>query len=250
MDLLNRKVKHSKFGDGTIEYINDSKADNAKVVYKDATSKMYTFPDDFIDNNIFDEIDEDIKNEAIKVLAIINDEIAIRTINGREIIGQKDPYNTEQPIIDVLTTTKLNKLDCVGTVAKDIYDSLCKNENFNWNINNVGKYGMMQHLYSKNATPEGYSVWFLAYSTYNEKKSDTRGIFNCIEENTDDVVEYWDDIETFNKECDTNEIDEKIVTFIQNKKGQYIFWGILKTEEINKDEHYIRQKYISSEYGK
>ena len=25
MDLLNRKVKHSKFGDGTIEYINDSK---------------------------------------------------------------------------------------------------------------------------------------------------------------------------------------------------------------------------------
>ena len=70
----------------------------------------------------------------------------------------------------------------VGTKAIDTYDRCCSLFGFKRSLR--GNFSMMQMLYAKYATDEGYSVWMLAHSslneTYQQAKKSGRKWYNTI----------------------------------------------------------------------
>ncbi len=61
---------------------------------------------------------------------------------------------------------KLQNMKVYGTKAQDIYDACCRK--FKWDSSKRGSFGPQKTLYTMNATPENYSVWFLAHSNWTD----------------------------------------------------------------------------------
>ncbi|MDO5440372.1 MAG: hypothetical protein Q4F12_02410 [Erysipelotrichaceae bacterium] len=159
------------------------------------------------------------------------------------IAGIIDVRRAPEDIKNPKTVTNLTKGDCLGTRSGDIYWDIVDNENFKWNPEVGGNFGRQKRLYSKNATPEGYSVWMLAHSSYNGSIAKSEKVFNKIEDNGD-IVEMWSD----DAIVPDYVLGEKRVVFVKNACDQYIFWGIVETTEIRSDAREVLHKYISDTY--
>lgn len=161
------------------------------------------------------------------------------------IAGEIDFRRAPEDVKNPKTITELHKGDCLGTRSGDIYWDLVENENFKWNPEVGGNFGRQKRLYSKDATPEGYSVWMLAHSSYNDSIAKSERVFNRIEENKD-IVECWSE----NHPMPDYVMGEKRVIFVKNACGQYIFWGIVETSEVRSEAKEAVHKYISDTYKK
>ena len=159
------------------------------------------------------------------------------------IAGIIDVRRAPQDIRDPKTIKELSKGDCLGTRSGDIYWDLVDNENFKWNPKVGYNFGRQRSLYSKDATPEGYSVWMLAHSSYNGSIAKSEKVFNKIEDNGD-IVEVWNE----NATIPDLTLGEKRVVFVKNACGQYIFWGIVETAEVSIEKREVVHKYICEEY--
>ena len=143
---------------------------------------------------------------------------------------------------------KLNRGVYYGTVAKKIYEDCC--DKLGWDIGESGKFGMQQRLYSDIATPEWYSVWFLAHSNWMgesiEEAIEARAVFNKISET---YMEQW-----WGKSNHPAATKRKRVLFAK-KDGTYMFLGVYefvgeRREEKSGDKMYYVEKFVrvSDEY--
>lgn len=246
MSFVNKTVRHSKDGYGTIKSFRDN--NNTFVVqFNNGVERIYNYPDDF-DNSVLSIEDNELQNKIEQDIKIKNGEIVNYIFNGKSLYGKSDSKPNGAITEDPLLAIGLKKGISYGVNAQKIYQALCDNKHFNWNQKNASKFAKQQSLYSKNCTNNGYSVWFVAYSSYNLSKNENRGVANNIEENND-IYEEWDIGAGGPPAEDSDEI--KIV-FVKNKKGQYEFWGVMitKIEDVNKEKepYYVYNHHISDDF--
>ena len=117
-----------------------------------------------------------------------------------------------------------------GTKAVDNYDECCRLLGFRRSLRS--KFVMMQMLYAKNATPEGYSVWMIAHSNSNEEFNDNRKWFNEFTY-PDILKEIWFD--PTDQEGSLKDTSIR-VCFAKARNGSYVFQGVYKPEKIEDEK--------------
>ncbi len=119
--------------------------------------------------------------------------------------------------------TSLYRGDLCGTNSKDIYEKYA--EIFGWDIGQKSQFGQMgQPLYARSATPEGYSVWCIAYSNLNGAKGGHWN--NEISKDKQEIKEFWENC-TYDHLHDFSEMTTRVV-FAKEKDGKYKFLGVYK----------------------
>lgn len=232
MEIIGQKVKSKATGiEVTIEGLEKN-----KVIVDLGSGKPIPVPLDAL------SMSDDLRNEILNKFSYKASKTQ-KVLTG--IAGIIDVRRAPEDIKDPKTITQLSKGDCLGTRSGDIYWAFVDNENFKWNPKVGGSFGRQKRLYAKDATPEGYSVWMLAHSSYNGSIAKSEKVFNNIEDNGD-IVEIWNE----NTEVPDYVLGEKRVVLVKNACGQYIFWGIVETSEVRIEKREAHHKYISSEYIK
>ncbi len=82
-------------------------------------------------------------------------------LNNSSVCQEEEKINLKNTNVSALVRHK-----AYGTSAQRIYVDFC--DKYGWDIDERGKFGKQQRLFSEVATPEGYSVWFLAHSNLTE----------------------------------------------------------------------------------
>lgn len=113
-----------------------------------------------------------------------------------------------------------------GTKAIDNYDECCRWLGFKRSLRR--KFGMMQMLYAKNATPEGYSVWMIAHTNLREHFNRDRKWYNKFM-SPDLLKEIWFD--PTDQEGSLKDTSIR-VCFAKARNGSYVFQGVYKPEKI------------------
>lgn len=116
-----------------------------------------------------------------------------------------------------------NGLPC-GTNSKNIYEDYA--EKFGWDkrqANQFGKRGLP--LYARNATPEGYNMWFIGHSNLTATKGGDWD--NEILYGGEKINEYWKKIDN---KADFYDMTHRVV-FAKKKDGYYYFLGIYEVSE-------------------
>ena len=117
-----------------------------------------------------------------------------------------------------------------GTNSKDVYKKYA--EIFYWDASQTSQFGAQgQPLYAREATPEGYSVWCIAYSNLNAKKGGKW--VNHISDDKEIIEELWEN-RTYDYLHDYKETTTRIA-FAKNKEGKYEFLGVYKCEPLPKE---------------
>lgn len=203
MNLIGKFVQHKIFGKG--EIIEDRL--NILVIKFEGKTSKFEYPAAF--NNF-------LKFEDVEMQKIAETKIAqIKIIEEDKRIIDPLPPDVE--------TIKLvrNLFKGYGTRAQEIYEDCCKK--FGWDYSQRGFFAPKKPLYAYNATPEGYSVIFLAHSNWTETKAKNK--INIIKEKT--LEERWNVI-------DDNAFytDKYIrVAFAKSKQRGYVFLGVYRYKE-------------------
>ena len=113
-----------------------------------------------------------------------------------------------------------------GTKAIDNYDECCRLLGFRRSLRN--RFDMMQMLYAKNATPEGYSVWMVAHTNLREPFNRDRKWYNKFM-SPDLLKEIWFD--PTDQEGSLKDTSIR-VCFAKARNGSYVFQGVYKPEKI------------------
>lgn len=247
MEFVGKKVLHSRDGEGTITAFYDNSR-RFNVRFADGTERPYQYPDDF-DGSVLTTNDRELQEQIDMDLMLSKGQAISYSFNGRSLFGLSDSKSSDAPYADPKTVTSLKKGTSYGESASRIYQSFCENKAFNWNIENKGSFGQQKPLYAQNCTREGYSVWFLAYSSYNLSKNEKRGVTNNIEAGTNNITV---ELDIGSKDAPIENTGEVMVTFVKNRKGQYEFWGVLSTKEgdVNKtvEPYTIYNRFVSDTY--
>lgn len=124
-----------------------------------------------------------------------------------------------------------------GTNSEAIYEKYA--QIFGWEMAQKFQFGMRgQPLYARAATPEGYSVWCIAYSNLNAKKGGkwTNWIFDGNDADGDDRIEELWERKTYDYLHDFSETTTRVV-FAKNRKGQYEFLGVYRPDLLPKEQN-------------
>lgn len=109
-----------------------------------------------------------------------------------------------------------------GTNSRDVYEECAKR--YRWDMsqaNQFGKLGLL--LYALKATPEKFSVWFIAHSNWTGDKGGKWQNEISLYENTIEVI--WDDPLSARAADFTT-----CVVYAKNQYGQYEFLGVYKPD--------------------
>lgn len=136
----------------------------------------------------------------------------------------------------------------LGTSAQKIYDEYC--EKYGFDRKKRYHFGKRQLLYAEDATPEGYSVWFLPHSPLIEKFEDCETTWYNIPYFNGYIEECWR-VDRIASSGITNCNDTR-VTFFKTKYGYafagiYIPVGTITTRVINGTKVLIRTFYKVSD---
>lgn len=118
-----------------------------------------------------------------------------------------------------------NGLPC-GTNTRKIYEEFA--EKFGWDkqqSNQFGKQGLP--LYARNATPEGYNVWFIGHNNWTVTKGGDWD--NEILRGGELINEYWEKLDK--SFSDFVDLKKCRVVFAKKKDGYYYFLGIYELAE-------------------
>lgn len=214
MDLIGKIVKHKTFGVGEIIECTF----NIIAVQFENRACQFECPTAFEKFLVF---------EDATLQKMVEDEIAkIRNMD----VGEKLIRNLYKGY---------------GTRAMDIYENCCRV--FGWDYSKLGQFALKKPLYAYNATPEGYSVIFLAHSNWTDTK--VRNRINIIQEKT--LEERWREIDDDAFYTDTY----TRVVFAKDKYGEYVFLGVYLYKEtktvtfLNEEKHFVKiYKRVSSQY--
>ena len=180
--MKNEIVTHKVFGEGIIKELKDNKY---ITVSFPSYTKEFVYPDAF--EKFLVAKNKAFQNEAEKALKIKKEreeaELNLKKMIAHEKAAKKAAELAEQKnyikasYSPIFINSKLTKGKIYGTNAKKTY-SACANA-FCWDKNEAKNFGWQTLNYSNIATPEGYSVWFLAHNnwtgtyTYNVKNKIT-----------------------------------------------------------------------------
>jgi len=112
-----------------------------------------------------------------------------------------------------------------GTNSKKIY--LCEAEKWGWKKHLHTVFAQGQPMCASNATPEGYSVWFITHHRWIEKVPQSEKWFNTIGKKY--IHEYWKmDKISWNEEQSLKYDYSKRITFAKAKNGSYVYVGVFQ----------------------
>ena len=192
------------------------------------------------------EIDEDFSYK-IKVITIIN------PVKKPEQLTL-NPFGTPIVLNDFISAANANYASYIskiesglipghayGTTAKEIY--LKGVEHFDWSASKVGSFCPQKLLFSKDCSPEGYSVWFLTYSNINNDSNPKANWSDYINTDFNVIKEFWK--KTDDRFHDDNDIR---ITFARQKDGKYVYLGIFQVKEFDEENkcktyHLIEENY-------
>lgn len=101
-----------------------------------------------------------------------------------------------------------------GTKALEIYDECC--ELFGWKRGLRGEFGPQRRLWAGKATPENYDVWFVSRSNINGAHNDSWT--NTVDNARGTITVDW--------HIPFEGVSGTRVTFVKNREGQYVFYGV------------------------
>lgn len=258
--LLGKKVTHENFGNGVISEISDDRFVNVDfngVVKKfmiDSLDLFFTFEDKGLEELIKKENQKKREEKAAleAEAKAIEEERRLKEQEEKRLAAEEAPRKAKKAKITAIpstmsgscktitTTTVLQSNNTYGTVAQKIYDSCCAA--FGWDKNKRGLFGRQQELYAEDATPEKYSVWFLAHSNWTDTRNGQWS--NKIYHKIKHINERWDDITKPRFESDA----EIRVVFAKNRDRKYVFLGIYKCLSIDTATKTKIYELIADEY--
>lgn len=236
-------VRHKLFGEGEIIQV----ADTTKPYEKYITVKFAIGEKKFIFPSIFESIlttqNDDLKQKIREALELV--EIEKQKVRELEIAKREAERERLQAISSMKKTHieapksysidgKLIKGKIYGTNAKKIFLACC--DELGWNDIEQKHFGWQTPNYSEIATPEGYSVWFLAHSDWTG--TDITEIKNKVSYST--IEQWWTD------EFHLKATQRKRVVFAK-KDNYYQFLGIFKIADFERTEtQYGKTYYIET----
>ena len=237
--MVGEIVRHKLFGEGEIIQVTDT----AKPYEKYITVKFAIGEKKFIFPSIFESIlttqNEELNLKVKETLELIEiekqnaraEEIARREAEKERLQAINPPKRTSMSTPTCYPIDgKLIQGHVYGTNAKNIFLDCCKE--FGWNDTEQKHFGWQTPNYSNLATPEGYSVWFLANSNWTG--TEITEVKNRVSYST---IEQW-----WTEEDHIKATERKRVVFAK-KNGYYHFLGIFKLSEYKKAETSYGQTY-------
>lgn len=187
--MIGEKIVHSAFGEGTITQVKDSLSKGQKYITVSFASceKVFLFPDAF--EKFLSAKNPQLQNAA--EAAIFENKLEEKKKHELEALKKAAEKNAKKAVVSekkaessVYTVDSLIKGRYYGTNAKKIF-SACA-DSLGWDKNEAKNFGWQTLNYSNIATPEGYSVWFLAHNNWTG--TSTYGVKNKISET---YMEQW-----------------------------------------------------------
>ncbi len=225
---LGRKIRHPKYGTGTI--VSVSKDGNKPVrVYARFGEFIHDFPYSDSSIEILDESSIKVQ-QAQKIRHPLFDEIDSAKKKRPACIYRLSNGN-------ILKEKKLVVGKCYGTRAQEIFLACC--DVFGWNRAEAGKFGPQQKLYAEGAA-HGLSPWFLAHHCWidSEERKLQSIWWNTITDKK--VFEEWGKTD----DCFYHDFSKRI-TFAKTPGG-YAYIGVFQpsrelVEEIDADSGKMRR---------
>lgn len=240
-DLLNKKVRHKTEGEGIVVSVTEKGDIKDLDIDFNGKIKRYRYPHEalvFCDINVQKQAIDDLEKYKSNQQKASAQKIAnvISQINTQAIKS----HNNLNVSISKINNRILEYGKYYGTTAKEIYSQCC--DVFNWEKKEIGKFGQQQELYAMDATPEKFSVWFLAHSNWTATKNGKW--HNSIDTSKGIIEEYWDDksIARFDKD------KEPRVVFAKDKTNKYLFLGVYENESIDEKNSVKAYRKISNVY--
>ena len=169
--MIGKSVKHAIFGEGLITETKDSKNPHKKLINVrfENRESTFLFPDAFFGFLTTDS--EELLDLAKKAKGEIEAEARIVICEPKpDALRRNVSCLTEREgraVSDKIALTRtLKKGASYGTNAKKIFEACA--DALGWDSLEKKCFGWQTPNYSEVATPEGYSVWFLAYSNWQK----------------------------------------------------------------------------------
>ncbi len=244
IDILNKKVRNR---DGKIYVIE--RQDNNDIDL--SNGKTYNYIRMF-ESKAFSLLDETLQDMVSKDVEMLIRQEEIKKRKEEEKRSKREEWAKVKRILDGQLIgrdiscergTDLSISKCFyykkeyGTKALTIYESGI--DNLGFNPSKKCDFDLQKLLYSQDCTKEKYSVWLLPYSNVNGQ-SNGKWV-NLIEEDKDRITQY-----IFVDDGYVHSPNEKRLTFVKQKNGEYVFLGVYYLKYIFKD--YFDE--IEKDYGK
>ena len=117
-------------------------------------------------------------------------------------------------VLTIISKSEWRSGRICGTKALEIYDECC--ELFGWKRSLRGEFGPQRRLWAGKATPENYDVWFVSRSNINGANNDSWN--NTVDNARGTITVDW--------HIPFEGVAGTRVTFVKNREGQYVFYGV------------------------
>lgn len=117
-------------------------------------------------------------------------------------------------VLTIISKSEWRSGRICGTKALEIYDECC--ELFGWKRGLRGEFGPQRRLWAGKATPENYDVWFVSRSNINGANNDSWN--NTVDNARGTITVDW--------HIPFEGVAGTRVTFVKNREGQYVFYGV------------------------
>lgn len=251
IDYTGLRVYHKIFGDGIVRAAAKSGAKMILTVYFGKKTSMLVYPDIF-EQGIVTATDPSVQaaimaeiGEAQKA-AIEERERRLEQKRQAEALVSAKPGKaakpaTLDPVETVSTDSPLIAGKKYGTASNRIYEACMKAYGFA--EAGLKEFGWNNHMYAKDVTKEGYSVWMLAHSNWTDTKNEKWR--NTISEEFRLITEDWgENAAGLEKENP----DEIRVTFAKDGAGAYVFLGVFRCTTIDPASRIKKYELVSDRY--
>ena len=251
MDFSGMRLIHKSFGEGVVEAVAVSgakkiisvmfAAKTAKLVYPDIFEQaIVTAAEPSVQTAIMAEIEEAKKTAAEERERRFEQErqaAALAVAKPGKVAKPATPDQIEMVSSDSLLIAGKK----YGTASNRIYEACMKAYGFA--EEGLKEFGWNNHMYAKDVTQEGYSVWMLAHSNWTDTKNEKWR--NTISEGFRLITEDWgENASGLEKELP----EETRVTFAKDGAGAYVFLGVFQCTTIDQANRIKKYELISDRY--
>ena len=246
MEIVNQKVIHKTLGEGLITWFGGKSQNNNKYIRVEFAEKSIELQYPIAFKNFLNAVDPEFENMIDLELKKIDEEEQAKKEKAVSVLATKKSKPINISLYQQIklaphgNNTILRIGNAFGTNSRRAYLKCC--QLFGWDqsaANNFGRQGAQ--LYAKNATPEGFSPWFI--SNHNLEQTKGGKWNNTIDGNY--IYEEWDETD------DRLWADKTTRVVFLKLKGTYHFFGVYCTEniELKANGKYTKTyKRVSKEY--
>lgn len=241
MTYLNKKIKHTDFGEGVVVEERSSTAimvqfeggikglsvDNYKVFRKDPeTGKALCEFVDLVEQAEIEALIARADEEKLEALRKEREALEAERIRRleeqekeeaeRRILEEEERLRRQRIPSRINTMPMLVAGDYCGSQALAIYDDCCRQFGFKSSLR--GNFAPQHLLCADNATSDGYAVWFLANNNRNGLEA---ARWRNIIKSDVEIIEEWNVAPT------PEDMKEHVrVIFVKDSSGEYKFLGV------------------------